>query len=514
MVKLIVFVLLAMGVAFRFANLDLKVYGHDESHTLVRVAGFTRGEVKQRLVNGREIGIEDLQKFQRPNLERDWTYTVKALAADDRQHTPIYFMMARLWAEWFGSSPAATRSLPALLSLLMLPCMYWLCRELFSSSLVGWIAMAIVAISPLHVLYAQEARPYSLLGLAALLSSAVLLRAMRVQTRWAWLGYAVTVAFSLYSQLLFGLVLLGHGVYVAAMERFRMSHLTIAYILSAIAGIITFTPWLIIVAANFSAVESLMSWTAKALPFASMVKAWAGDFGRSFIDSGFMGPDFSSNRHLGFFALLIALNLVVAGMVLYSLWFLWRNASNRVWLFVFILIGSASLPLIVADLVLGWHLSTAGRYLLPAYLGIQLAVSYLLAATMLVTSSVWHRRIWQQAGMLLALGGVISCLFMSQAAVWWNRSHVYHNPSIARIINRSSQALLINEGTAMEDLFSLSYLLKTGTRLQLVGNTAPEIADTDRDIFLFRPSEALRKKLEKSYSLELVHPRGGLWQLK
>ena len=31
-----------MGVGFRFANLDLKVYGHDEMHTLERVAGFTR----------------------------------------------------------------------------------------------------------------------------------------------------------------------------------------------------------------------------------------------------------------------------------------------------------------------------------------------------------------------------------------------------------------------------------------------------------------------------------------
>jgi uncharacterized membrane protein len=218
-----------MGVIFRFANLGLKVYGHDESHTLVRVAGFTRVEVKQRLVNGREIGIEDIQRFQRPNSERDWTYTVKALATDDRQHTPLYFIMARLWANWFGSSPAATRSLPALLSLLMFPCVYWLCRELFRSSLVGWIAMAVVAISPFHVLYAQDARPYSLLSVATLLSSGALLRAVRVQTTPTWITYAGTVTLGLYSQLLFALVLLGHGVYVMAMEQFRIGHLSRAY---------------------------------------------------------------------------------------------------------------------------------------------------------------------------------------------------------------------------------------------------------------------------------------------
>ncbi len=52
-----------MGIGFRFTNLDLKVYGHDEMHTLERVAGFTRIEVRQKLVNGPEIGINELQKF-------------------------------------------------------------------------------------------------------------------------------------------------------------------------------------------------------------------------------------------------------------------------------------------------------------------------------------------------------------------------------------------------------------------------------------------------------------------
>jgi hypothetical protein len=66
----------------------------------------------------------------------------------------------------------------------------------------------------------------------------------------------------------------------------------------------------------------------------------------------------------------------------------------------------------------------------------------------------------------------------------------------------------------MEDLFSLSYLLNAKTQFQLIGNTTPEVSDIDRDIFLFRPSDALRKELEKSYRLELVHQRGGLWQLK
>ena len=40
--------------------------------------------------------------------------------------------------------------------------MYWLCLELFESSVTAWLAVAIIAISPFQIVYAQEARPYSL----------------------------------------------------------------------------------------------------------------------------------------------------------------------------------------------------------------------------------------------------------------------------------------------------------------------------------------------------------------
>jgi uncharacterized membrane protein len=253
-------------------------------------------------------------------------------------------------------------------------------------------------------------------------------------------------------------------------------------------------------------------WTDQALPLSSMTQAWVGDFGRIFVDSGWMGRDVT-RRHLGIFALLIALNAAAAVLVLCSLWFLWRNASRQEWLFIIVLIATTSLPLIGADLVLGRQASTAGRYLLPAYLGLQLAVSYLLAATMKTAAHVWYRKLWQQLGIVLILSGVISCAFMSQAEVWWNHSHVYHHPSMARIINRSSQALLISDGDQM-DLLSLSYLLNSQTRFQLVGNDVPVFPDADRDIFLFMPSEPLRKRLGRIYELDLVHKGGGLWRVK
>jgi len=70
--------------------------------------------------------------------------------------------------QWFGSSVTVTRGLAALISLFVFPCIYWLCLKLFKS---GWMAMALVAVLPIHVVYAQEAREYSLWPAAILLSS-------------------------------------------------------------------------------------------------------------------------------------------------------------------------------------------------------------------------------------------------------------------------------------------------------------------------------------------------------
>lgn len=83
----------------------------------------------------------------------------------------MYFVMVKQWVQWFGNSITITRSFSALVSLLAFPLIYLLCQELFNSSVIGWIAVSLLAVSPLHILYAQEARSYSLWTVTILLSS-------------------------------------------------------------------------------------------------------------------------------------------------------------------------------------------------------------------------------------------------------------------------------------------------------------------------------------------------------
>jgi uncharacterized membrane protein len=107
--------------------------------------------------------------------------TVKGLATEEPQLSPLYFIFARFWVQSLSPQVAAVRSLSAWISLLVFPRVYWLCWELFRSASVGWMAVTILAVGPFHALYGQEARPYMMFAVLVLLSDAILLRAIALQ---------------------------------------------------------------------------------------------------------------------------------------------------------------------------------------------------------------------------------------------------------------------------------------------------------------------------------------------
>jgi uncharacterized membrane protein len=309
-------------------------------------------EVVGQVCNGPEINFKDLQKYQRATPDKTLTDTIKSLAAEDPQHPPLYYTLARFWVQWFGSSAAVTRSLSAIISLLVFPCIYWLCLELFESSLVGWVAVALIAVSPFHVLYAQEARQYSLWTVTILLSSATLLRAMRLKTKLSWGMYAVSVVLGLYTFLFSGLVMMAHGVYVFTVENFRLSKRFLAYLLASLGALLAFIPWMLVVIAQLAQVNKVTDWTYQVkLPLLDLIKAWATNLSYFFADFGLNFGNFNDEPKFKFITkILLPLLFIFVG---YSLYFLYRNATKQVWLFVFTIIGVTTLPLAIPDLIFG-----------------------------------------------------------------------------------------------------------------------------------------------------------------
>ncbi|NES81176.1 MAG: hypothetical protein F6K10_07070 [Moorea sp. SIO2B7] len=148
--------------------------------------------------------------------------------------------------------PAPARVLSILIGFLIFPCLYWLCIELFKSPITGWVAIALVAVSPHQILMSQYAREYSLWGLMTVLSSAALLKALRVQTTRTWIIYAATLAIGFYSHLFFTLVVLGHGIYVFIIERSLFRKNLISYLFASIAGLLAFIPWIFVIINNMN----------------------------------------------------------------------------------------------------------------------------------------------------------------------------------------------------------------------------------------------------------------------
>lgn len=517
----LIVIVLALGIFFRFVNLDRKVYWIDEVHTSLRVSGFKKTEFVDQAPINRILQIADLQKFQRLSPEKDWGDTFKALAGN-AEHTPLYYAMARVGMQLFGNSVTVTRGLAALISLLVFPCIYLLCLELFKSPLVGWMAMALIAVSPIHVLYAQEAREYSLWTVAILLASIFLLRAMRLNTKSSWGIYALTVAFGLYSHMLSILVFVGHGIYLFVIERFQLSKKFINYLLASFVGFITLVPWIILYFINSSTVGE---WTFQQLNHLTLIKRWLIVLNLAFFDIqvGYNEQLFDVEEgndvaQINFDNLLIYVLFLFVIFVIYSIYYFCRKTEKPKWLFVLTLIGLPTITLVVQDIISGGQRSTIGRYLIPGYLGIQIAVAYLLTTQITSTSiKYWQQKFWQLVMIAIFSLGIISCAVSSQAETWWNKYSSYYNPSVAQIINQSTQPLVISSQKRVSRITSLSYELDPKVRILLVDSKKiPNMINGFSDVFLFRPSGELQSELEKQqkYKLQTVHKLGSLWRLQ
>jgi Dolichyl-phosphate-mannose-protein mannosyltransferase len=82
---------------------------------------------------------------------------------------PLYYVLAWIWSQIFGTDEAGLRSLSAALGTATVPATYAAGRQ-FVSRRSAFVAAALVAVSPLLVWYSQEARAYALLVLLGALS--------------------------------------------------------------------------------------------------------------------------------------------------------------------------------------------------------------------------------------------------------------------------------------------------------------------------------------------------------
>jgi len=487
-----------VGAGMRFVNLERKPFWVDEVIHTHYAFGISEREIADRVKEwrGRPISPEEFLVIQRLNPERGPADVIAKLAAEEPQSPPTHYLMLHYWVQLFGDTIGTRRALSAVLSLLALPCLFWLCLELFRSTAPAWIAVSLAAVSPYFLLFAQETRYYSLWSVVVFLSTALLLRAAH-RGRWLdWVAYAAAVALGFYIHPFTGPLAVGHGVYLFAVNGGHLGQPTLRFSLAVAASCALFLPW---GQFYFTGTYQVSDWRETTIPLWNLVKAWGTTVSIAFADLNYP-RGWLDNYVIGPLVALITGSCLTATFL---------RAPRKVWLLVAMLIVVIWAPLIVVDLVSGGIRSTVSRYLVPTYLGILVATGYALAAGL--TSTPPRRRAWRWlvAGTwVLLIGlGVTSGLRITSAETWWIKANNVDNPAISRLINASPAPLVVAQlsSDAGRSNISLAYDLDPHVRLFMTDDptSVPGLPGGYRDVLVYNPAEAMLDHLRVGHGLTL-----------
>ena len=510
-IRLGILVLLVVGIVLHGYRLGYKLYWHDEVYTTMRSSGYSGQEVSEVLFSDRTFTPSEVLQLQRIKPDSTPIDTLRSLATEDPQHPPLYFLMDRAWMQIFGSSIITNRSLAVLFGLIALPAMYYLAMELFSSPFAAWCATLLLAFSPFDILFAQVARQYSLLTLFTILSSWLLLRALRPISRPSlqWGLYVLACAGGLYTHPFFGLSLISQGVYVLARqwgvapERFVMGSFSkqqrsplLSYLKAMVVTVLLYAPWLWVLLGNFDRALSSTSWSQGFPGYEVLLKLWTLSFTALFFDL-----DFGFDNPITFLLRVPFLFIIGA-----SCWMLVRRTRPETWGFVLMTLLIPFLLFAVADIVLQTQRSIVSRYLIPCFPAVQLAAGFWLAEMWSDQRRKARKTLplgWLLGVVLLLSASLASILVSAHSETWWNRIPSHFNAEVYNEINATPNAVLVSDrgrdGTNIGDLISLSYGLdETVPMLLLASPSELNLRDAigEREAFFFRPSAELFADME------------------
>ena len=165
-------------------------------------------------------------------------------------HPPLYYFLLHFWTGWFGTGDVAARSMSGLFGILCLP-LVWILGRRKGGTLLAWVAVAVVALSPFAVRYSDEARMYSLVMLLVFIGWVLLddIVSMGRATIARFIALAVVSAALLYTHY-WGLWLLAAVGIVMLWRLWRLRAVpsperraALGVVLALVAAGIAFVPW-------------------------------------------------------------------------------------------------------------------------------------------------------------------------------------------------------------------------------------------------------------------------------
>lgn len=127
-------------------------------------------------------------------------------------HPPLYYLLLNLIIPvWFNE--VAVRSISCLAGIATVWLTYVFAKRLLDAK-AAVVAATLLAVSPAHIMVSQEARSYALLTFLSLASWYQLIRARAEAGFSCWGLYSILSVLALYTNYLFGVVMVSQAVYV------------------------------------------------------------------------------------------------------------------------------------------------------------------------------------------------------------------------------------------------------------------------------------------------------------
>lgn len=376
------------------------------------------------------------------------------------------------------------RALPAVLSLLQIPCMYWLAMEIFMAPLAAEFAAALIALSPLQLLYAHEVREYSLVTAIIALTSAAFLRALRKPSLPNWGLYLTTLLFGFYTSVLTALAVLAQFLYLIAVSGLKWSRTVTSFVSVCAIALLSFTPWLIEMLNDRQSVLGAISWLSIRVSVSELAGSWLDAFPKIVLDLGDNYP-----------AITYCLTAFVIPIELYALYVILRKGKHDRSFLIATLFLLPAIAFPLWDLIFGGQRSMHMNYMMPIPVAVLLSIAYVFYRSQ--TSGPENmRRIWLAVGCLVFACEIASCAIISQSIDWPGLAIEKQSlPAIAQVLNGDERAVLVTERNAsitnFMQVLALSHVVKPDVYFEYFDTPSlPNLPDKVDHFYLFNPSQA------------------------
>ncbi len=503
--KIVIAIVIAIGVFLRFFHLGFQDYWHDEATTSLNIAGHTKPEAFRFLIERpRQFG--ELLTYCAPC--QDFTKVWKCWTTEQPAKTPIFYILEYFWVITFGDSTVTMRLLPALFGLLQLPAYFWLGMELFRSRTCAWLMVALQAISPVAILYAQEARDYSLYTATLALVCATFLHAVRISTKRNWFLYGLALTVSLYSCFLTNFAVAAQLIFLIARRQFKQLR---QFIIAVAGASFLFSPWIWLNLPKLIHGYPDHTVLNKRLEFLNWLDLVLCNYWMPvFYPGKFLMPHlWWLNKFTGLAA------------TYYSLYKIGRVYNHPGPAFLISLVAVGSAPYIIYDLISGGIRATIVRYMIHVHLVVVSCIAYAFAANGDWQNS-WKKRVtWFAVFIGFCMIAIDSTLSISTSHTTILKLVDLEQKlrPLADDINRQPQPATVVSALGLTNhvqMFALSRAVKPETRLIFAKElTLKDMPDGVDKFYLITPTPELVDGLKQSgYELQPIRPDSKFWKVR